>query len=102
MRITTNKLRVILSCLACSTADLLFKNSRFGAAVRTSVLQTYVFPTRPVDLSYRWGCQMMATECSMKCLPHRGAMRQPSLKTLTWHTGECREFSARGPLPANV
>ena len=39
-RITTNKFLCILSRLARSTGDLVFKNGRFGAVFRMIVLKT--------------------------------------------------------------
>ena len=90
-RITTNKLRCVLSRLACSTADLVSKNGRFWAVFgrfqddrpENSGHRRYaklVFPMRTVVLPCRLGYQTMANGCSMRRVPRRGATRWSILR----------------------
>ena len=87
-RITTNNFGCISSRLARSTADLVSKNGRFWAVLRTIVLKVpddrryakQVFLMRAVVLSWRLGYQKMANGGSIRRVPRRGATRWSILR----------------------
>ena len=88
LRITTNKLRGILSRLARSTANLMSKNGCFGAVFRTMVVKDQdhlrcvngAFSMRAVRVPLRMGFQRDANRDSVRRAPCRAATRWSILR----------------------